>query len=1137
VAAASFPTLLVMAFLCGSYAPAVAQNRAPDAAADKGAGQQSPSPGSDASQTLPTVAAGQTGDLIHIVPLGQISHSVRNTFAPGGAHLTYWGGPVISNIHVIAVFWGPNVNTAISGTPGISQFFTDITTSRYFDLLTEYSTVGVQGSGTPAASSNQTIGHGTFDGQFTITPSICPGPAACTVTDAQVQAELASQINAGHLPQPVSDNQGNVNSFYMIYFPPGITITLDPLTQSCVQFCAYHSNTPSTLTPKFVPYGVEPDFAPPSGCSKGCGGNLALFDNVTEVTSHEMSEAITDALVGSATATAPPLAWYDPNPVSNPLAEIGDICIAQGVSVPAGNTTYVVQREFSNLQNDCVSAPPVFNLSAPPSGAGPALPFNATLAIDGSSAPGPLTGYTGTVHFTSSDLQAILPADYTFGVNDAGAHVFSFTLNTLGDQTITVTDTHSSGFIGTTTVNVNTTPDLTIAKSHNGNFTIGQTGAIYTLNVTNAGHGPTTGNVTVTDTLPTVLTATAISGTGWSCTLATLACTRADALAAGSSYPAITLTVNVAANAPSLVTNTAAVSGGGETNTLNNSASDPTTVLAPDMTVTKQHAGVINGSFFQGETGATYSIFVNNSGNLASTGTVTVVDTLPPAGLTATDISGTGWSCTLATLTCTRSDALAAFTTYPTITVTVNVALDAPANVVNTATVSGGGEVITSNDVSQDPTTILPPPTPDLSIALTHPTTFFQGQTGTYLINVSNVGTKVTSGTVTVTDTLPAGLTATAMSGTGWACTLGSPLTCTRPDGLAFNALYPTITLSVNIDPNAPSSVTNVATVSGGGDTNPANNSASDFTSIATPVIDLRVTLFAGPGLSVGDTNRVFRFGVENAGNVPSSGPVTVTAAVTTGLTVVSMSGTGWNCTLSTLSCTRSDSVAPNFNVFPEIDVGVNVAVNAPARATITLTVSGGGDSVPGNNTFPLDQTVNGPVTINITQPTVSVTAGQPTTIPLSVGLATAAGSVTFSCSGLPAAASCSFNPPSATLSSSSLVTLTISTTARSTAAPVFRVPMGGPPTLVLMALSSLVLLALFLKKLQERRVILKPVFLASVAIALVLAALSGCGGGGGSAPPTPPQATGTPAGTYAIAVTGTTPIGSTSSTLSLTVR
>jgi uncharacterized protein (TIGR03437 family) len=93
-----------------------------------------------------------------------------------------------------------------------------------------------------------------------------------------------------------------------------------------------------------------------------------------------------------------------------------------------------------------------------------------------------------------------------------------------------------------------TVPDLIISKSHVGNFTQGDTGDIYTLTVTNTGQGPTTGTVTVTDVLPAGLTATAISGTGWTCTLATLTCTRSDVLAAGASYPVITVTVNVANN-------------------------------------------------------------------------------------------------------------------------------------------------------------------------------------------------------------------------------------------------------------------------------------------------------------------------------------------------------------------------------------------------------------------------------------------------------------------------------------------------------------------------------------------------------------------------------------------------------------
>ena len=77
-----------------------------------------------------------------------------------------------------------------------------------------------------------------------------------------------------------------------------------------------------------------------------------------------------------------------------------------------------------------------------------------------------------------------------------------------------------------------------------------------------------------------------MAGAGWSVNLATLTATRSNALAAGASYPALTLTVNVAASAPANVTNTATVSGGGEMNTSNDTASDPTFIGLPEVTGT-----------------------------------------------------------------------------------------------------------------------------------------------------------------------------------------------------------------------------------------------------------------------------------------------------------------------------------------------------------------------------------------------------------------------------------------------------------------------------------------------------------------------------------------------------------------------
>ena len=119
-------------------------------------------------------------------------------------------------------------------------------------------------------------------------------------------------------------------------------------------------------------------------------------------------------------------------------------------------------------------------------------------------------------------------------------------------------------------------PDLSISLTHTGNFAQGQTGATYTITVQNAGAAATNSTVTVTDTLPAGLTATSIAGTGWACTQPAGPCTRSDALAAGASYPPIVLTVSVAGDASASVTNTAAVSGGGEINTSNDTASDTT---------------------------------------------------------------------------------------------------------------------------------------------------------------------------------------------------------------------------------------------------------------------------------------------------------------------------------------------------------------------------------------------------------------------------------------------------------------------------------------------------------------------------------------------------------------------------------
>src|SRR5262249_61994409 len=63
-------------------------------------------------------------------------------------------------------------------------------------------------------------------------------------------------------------------------------------------------------------------------------------------------------------------------------------------------------------------------------------------------------GYTGTVHFSSSDSAGVLPDDYTFATSDAGVHHFSVMLKTAGNKSITGTDIANPGFAGSTTIAV-----------------------------------------------------------------------------------------------------------------------------------------------------------------------------------------------------------------------------------------------------------------------------------------------------------------------------------------------------------------------------------------------------------------------------------------------------------------------------------------------------------------------------------------------------------------------------------------------------------------------------------------------------------------------------------------------------------
>jgi uncharacterized repeat protein (TIGR01451 family) len=121
---------------------------------------------------------------------------------------------------------------------------------------------------------------------------------------------------------------------------------------------------------------------------------------------------------------------------------------------------------------------------------------------------------------------------------------------------------------------------------------------------------------------------------------------------------------------------------------------------------------------------------------------------------------------------------------------------------------------------------------PVLSIVKTHADNFAPGQQNAmYTVTVSNsAGAGPTTGTLTVTEMPPAGLTLVSMSGTGWTCAPGGT-SCTTSAVLNAGASYPAIAVTASVDPAAPASLTNQVSVTGGGSSIGA--SASDLTTIS----------------------------------------------------------------------------------------------------------------------------------------------------------------------------------------------------------------------------------------------------------------------------------------------------------------
>jgi uncharacterized repeat protein (TIGR01451 family) len=310
----------------------------------------------------------------------------------------------------------------------------------------------------------------------------------------------------------------------------------------------------------------------------------------------------------------------------------------------------------------------------------------------------------------------------------------------------------------------------------------------------------------------------------------------------------ITLTVRVVTEATAtyvlgagavVVDSLALVDESNEANNNSLAAADLVVNHAPDLKVSlSAPLAALTGS-----SGFEYTITAENEG-LADASAVRVTLNLP-VGLTFVSGAGSffttreaaglvhldGWLAANSSTTLTARVTAAADGTY---TAPIGAAIIGPVPLTtlvesdvtnNSSTTAASTEVLTS----------------DLTLSNVANGAFQAGDSASYTITISNVGTGSSQGGVAFSETLPAGLTATALTGTGWTIMDGSgeTVSAVRSDALAAGQSYPPLTLQVAIATNAPTSVTSIANVAGGSDANDANNTASAATSI----------LGAGPGI------------------------------------------------------------------------------------------------------------------------------------------------------------------------------------------------------------------------------------------------------------------------------------------------
>ena len=553
-----------------------------------------------------------------------------------------------------------------------------------------------------------------------------------------------------------------------------------------------------------------------------------------------------------------------------------------------------------------------------------------------------------------------------------------------GPTTNTATATSATPLVNTADdtasvdVLVTTSADLVTSKAASIPVATAGSGFDYAITVEN--QGPSLAqSVTLTDTLPSGVTAGIVTTTAGSCTVVagTLSCSFGDLPVGGLVVVTVAVTVDasVTPGPGALVNQATAASATADPDQANNTDTATVDVLAvSDLSILKTGPATI----VAGENpGATYTITVTNGG--PSLARDVVVDDPPVTDLIVVSVSSSVGACT--GFPCALGDLAPGATATITVVARVDQAT-APTTLTNTATVTTSSvdpdpadntssvtsSVITEADVEM----VSKVDTPDPAVA---------GETITYTLTATNNGPSQAAA-VTIVDTLPAGVTVVVASLPADCVEGVGTVTCTVSslDALATA----TRTFTVTVDPGTPSGtvLTNTATVSSTTtDPDLGNQAAIAQTTIGTSA-DLSITKSAAPSPVVAGEPLSYTITVSNAG--PSvAQAVTVTDTLPSGLSnAVVASSLGGCLALPCLLGAIAPAGSATVTITADVDPGVTTdLVNTAAVSSTTPDP----DLANNSTTITTPVVTSADLSIVKTITTSPLVPGQPVTFELTV--------------------------------------------------------------------------------------------------------------------------------------------------------